>query len=581
MHVSSTLHYRIAMMHPGSHRFQVRITWSGPGEFPEQWALPVWTPGSYLVREFSKHVGPVRAASPSKALAVRKTGKSTWSVDLPEPDAPVTLEYEVYAFELSVRTSYLDGARGYFNGANVFWYPQTAAPYTIELEVVPAPGWDVATALDRLPQPGFVYAAPDYDTLVDSPVECGTLRRETFTVGGTVHELVLTGMDQIDVSPLLRDLPPIIQAAQDVFGGPLPYDRYVFLVHGAQGTGGGLEHRNSASIIFDRFMLHSPDQYPRVLALFAHEYFHVWNVKRLHPHNLGPFDYQHEVFTTLLWVLEGWTDYYAWILLARAGAVEPTVVLKHFAESLRVLDGTPGRAVQSVAEASWDTWIKFYRPDGDSPNSTVSYYLKGALVALFLDLSLRRATAGQSSLDAVMRDLWDQYGDQGYGDGAVEEALIKEGGPIVRQWLESWVYGTAEWDSQIWADFGLTLSRDFKNPQDTGVFTGIIAERMENGGILIKHVLRGSPAEAAGLGPGDEWIALDTARIRFQDLETRLAQCIPGQEITLSIFRNNHLQTYGVVPEPPRPNQWALTRLSDSTEKARQQFREWLGAPLP
>lgn len=348
--------------------------------------------------------------------------------------------------------------------------------------------------------------------------------------------------------PLLLDLPPLIQAAQDVFGGPLPYDRYLFFVHGTQGTGGGLEHRNSASIIFDRFMLHNPEQYPKVLALFAHEYFHVWNVKRLHPHNLGPFDYQHEVFTTLFWVLEGWTDYYA--------------------------SSWP-------APASWDTWIKFYRPDGDSPNSTVSYYLKGALVALFLDLSLRRATAGQSSLDAVMRDLWDQYGGRGYGDGAVEEALIKAGGPVVRQWLESWVYGTAEWDSQIWEDFGLTLTRDFKNPQQTGVFTGIIAERMENGGILIKHVLRGSPAEAAGLGPGDEWIALDTARIRFQDLETRLAQCAPGQEITLSIFRNNQMQTCGLVPAPPQPSQWALTRLSASTEKARQQFREWLGAPLP
>lgn len=578
----STLRYQISMEDPGRHRFHVEITWSGPHPMPLHWALPVWTPGSYLVREFAKNVSQVRAHHAGHPVRVDKVGKAEWSL-VPDDGSASTwqLAYDVYAFELSVRSSYLDTTRGYFNGANVFLYPQTDVPYMIELEVVPFPGWDVATALERSAAPGFVFTAADYDTLVDSPVECGTFRRESFEMNGVRHELILTGFDRTNLSNLLRDLPRILEAAHAVFGGLLPYTRYVFLVAGVPDQGGGLEHRSSASIIFDPLQLDNPEQYPKILALFAHEYFHLWNVKRLRPQNLGPFDYQHEVYTHLLWVLEGWTDYYAWLLLARSGTVTPDIVLQHFAESLRILDMTPGHKVQSVAEASWDAWIKFYRPDGNTPNITVSYYLKGALVALFMDLSLRHATNGRGSLDTVLQTLWEQYGDHGYPENAVDHALEEVGGPIVRTWLSRWVYGTDDLETDLWPEFGLALKKEWKNPRMTPAFTGLIVERSETDRVKIKSVLQGSPGEAAGLAPGDEWIAWDQVRLRFQDLDTRLAHCVPGRPVTVTIFRHQRLQSYTLIPEAPKPDKWALEPEAQSTEKARQQFRDWLGAPLP
>ncbi|WP_026040799.1 M61 family metallopeptidase [Sulfobacillus thermosulfidooxidans] len=572
----------MSMPMPQTHRFHVRIEWTGTTPPNMKWALPVWTPGSYLIREFSRHIDRVHASSQSQELAVRKLDKATWVLEDLGSISTVILEYDVFAYELSVRTSYLDNQRGYFNGANVFLYPDTDVAYDIELEVIPPYShWDVATGLTRLNQPGYHYAVPDYDTLVDSPVECGVFQRHSFMVDNVEHELIFTGFDEIDLHALLRDLPPIIQSAKDIFGTPLPYNRYVFLVYGSIESGGGLEHKNSASIIFDRFMLHDPSKYPRVLALFAHEYFHLWNVKRLHPTNLGPFDYQHEVYTSLLWVLEGWTDYYAWLLLVRAGVVDVFTVLDHFAESLRLLDLLPGRHVQSLVEASQDTWIKFYRPDGNTPNITISYYHKGALVALALDLALRQATGGRDSLDTVLRFLWMTYGDQGYPDSAVDEALVRVGGPLMRQRLQQWVYGTDDLPDELFNVVGLKLLKEFKDAHQKVPFTGIITEKSATDTVIIKHVLKDSPAEKAGLAPGDEWIALNGYRIRHDNLPGRLAQCAANTSIQVSVFRQHQLQTYSLTLDPPRPDAWRFITDPNASEEARQQFSQWLGAPYP
>lgn len=568
------------MTEPHTHRFRVRIEWQGATPKDMIWALPAWTPGSYLIREFSRHIERLSASSESR-LTTRKLDKARWLVQNADDSSPLILEYEVFAFDLSVRTSYLDTERGYFNGANVFLYPETDIPYDIELHVLPYSGWDVATALARLEKPGHWYTASDYDTLIDSPVECGTFERRSFVVQNIPHELIFTGFDELDVSSLLHDIPKIVETAQAVFQTPLPYSRYVFLVYGSVLAGGGLEHRNSASIIFDRFLLQNSRKYPQVLALFAHEFFHLWNVKRLRPRNLGPFDYQHEVYTPLLWVLEGWTDYYAWLILVRAGVVEWTEVLDHFAEAFRRLDLVPGRRVQSLAESSQDTWIKFYRPEGNTPNTTVSYYHKGALVALGLDLSIRKATGGRESLDSVLGFLWRTYGDQGYPDTAVDEALEDIGGPLLRQLLDRWVYGTGDPPTDIFAIAGLKLLKEFKDPTQKVPFSGIIEEQGPGGTVLIKHVLKDSPAEKAGLAPGDEWIALNGYRVRSDATSVLLSQYASQSSVQITVFRQHRLQTYPLVLQPALPDHWHIILDPQAPDEARQHFRQWLGVPYP
>ncbi len=569
------------MQKPNTHRFQIRIEWRGDTPKHMMWRLPVWTPGSYLIREFSRHIEWIQASSGTELLPIHKIDKATFEVQCPENTSLLTLTYEVFAYDLSVRTSYLDTSRGYFNGANVFLYPDTDIAAAIELEVIPDTGWDVATALPRLDKPGYCFIASDYDTLVDSPVEAGHFQRYIFEACDVRHELIFTGFEDVDLSALVHDIPRIVEAAQSIFQSPLPYTRYVFLVHGQVQSGGGLEHRNSASIMFDPFMLHDPEKYSRILGLFAHEYFHLWNVKRLRPTYLGPFDYQHEVYTPLLWVLEGWTDYYAWILLARSGVVESGRVLDYFAEAFRQLDLIPARHQQSLTQSSFDTWIKLYRPDGNTPNNTISYYHKGALVALALDLSLRRATGGRESLDSVLRVLWTSYGDQGYPDTAVDSALVQIGGPFMRQLLDQWVYGTEDIPDDVFDTVGLKLLREFKNLSQKVPYTGIVAEQSAAHSVVIKHVLKGSPAESAGLAPGDEWIALNNYRIPFDAIEARLSACSADEPITITIFRHHELHTFTLTPDSPLPDRWRFVTDPLAAEEARTRFTEWMGTPIP
>ncbi|HEY6098522.1 MAG TPA: hypothetical protein VIW03_03775, partial [Anaeromyxobacter sp.] len=368
-------------------------------------AFPVWTPGSYLVREYARHVEGLAAADgDGAALPVERLDKHRVRIRAGAARRAV-LRYRVYANELTVRTAHLDGTHGYVNGAAVFPYVPGREGEPHVLEVVPPPGWRVSTALEGGPT---TFRARDYDELADSPLEIGEHRIVRFTVLGRPHELAIWGRGNLDEGRLAGDARAVVETFAALMGG-LPYERYVFIVHLTDKRRGGLEHARSTTLNVARTSFFPREAYEETLGLLAHEFFHLWNVKRLRPAAFVPFDYAREQYTRLLWWFEGATSYYENVALARAGILEPKRWLKVLGQALTALERTPGARKMSVEEASFLAWVKHYRPDENSPNSAISYYLKGELVALALDLELRRRG---KSLDDVLRTLYARFAER-------------------------------------------------------------------------------------------------------------------------------------------------------------------------
>lgn len=574
------IRWSVIAIEPETHCYSLSMTLSGPISGPLILALPVWTPGSYLVREFAKHVENVSATADQISVPCVKQDKSHWRIDIPDGTLEVRVSYQVYAFELTVRSSYLDQQQGFFNGANVFLYPVGWKDTSGTLHIEVPEGWEVATALEPTDSSsGKNFRVPDYDTLVDSPVQLGHFERHSFEVLGVPHDLVICGEGRVDSRRLVADLTRIIERAAEIFGG-LPYSRYLFILQLTDSVRGGLEHRNSTVIALPRHFFYKPEDYDKVLRIFTHEFFHLWNVKRLRPSNLGPFDYQQEIYTPLLWALEGITDYYANLLLSRAGVVPLDRVLDHWAESFKILDRTPGRLAQTLEEASRDTWIKFYRPDTNTPNSSVSYYLKGALVGLMLDLEIRSKTASRQSLDTVMRLLWDRYGDRGYPEPAFEEVLIEVGGTGIAPVLDQYVRNTVPFDESVLATVGLRLVRTFKNDDVKPVNLGFqITEKNQRP--VVDVVFRGQPAESAGLAPGDEIVAIDGLRAIPKFWDVMLSQYQPGSTIRVTAFRRDVLYTTTISADAPQTDAWSFQSSDPANDEAKREFQRWTGNPFP
>ena len=420
--------YRIAPCDPHAHLFEVRCTVADPDAGGQAFRLPVWIPGSYLIREFARHFVAVRAETQGRSLAIAKEAKDTWRA---APSAtPVTVIAQIYAFDLSVRTAYLDASRGYFNGPAVFLCPDGRADRRCEVEIIAPDGdvgraWRVATTLpgDERSTAGFGrYHAANYDELIDHPVEMSDFASASFEAGGARHDIAVSGRHRGDLDRLARDLARVCQWQCDLFGGApdsrAPFDRYLFQVTAVGDGYGGLEHRSSTSLLCKRGELPQPgvakvtDDYRRFLGLASHEYFHSWNVKRIKPAAFVPYDLGGENYTRQLWAFEGITSYYDDLALVRSGVIDHASYLELLGRAITTVLRNPGRHVQSVADSSFDAWIKHYRRDENSPNAVVSYYAKGSLVALSLDLILR---ANGSSLDFAMRALWQQFGRTGTG----------------------------------------------------------------------------------------------------------------------------------------------------------------------
>jgi predicted metalloprotease with PDZ domain len=512
--------YRVELADVHAHRFRVTLRLARPAA-RQRFTLPVWVPGSYLVRDFSRHLSGLGARQGSREVPLVQQDKTSWVAHC-EGGAALVLRYEVYAFDPSVRGAFLDAERGFFNGSSLFLCADGRAsqPHRLQIGRLPA-DWALSTAM---PSPGpRRFEAASYDELIDHPVTLGRFWRGAFQAGGRPHELVVSGAwPSFDGPRLLADVQRICETQIRFWHGPRgrpPFDRYVFMLHVADDGYGGLEHRASTALTAARRDLprlgiaEAGDADVGLLGLFSHEYFHAWNVKRLKPREFVAPDLAREAPSGLLWFFEGFTSYYDDLLLLRAGLIDRSRYLRLLARPLNAVLATPGRRVQSVADASFDAWTKHYRPDENTPNATVSYYQKGALVALLCDLTLRQRGAG--TLDDVMRRLWKTSAGGPIGEGDIADALVAVGGEALRLQLHAWVHGTGELPvPALLATAGVSVRDELPS---LAALLGLKLSEGAFSGVQVKQVLRGSAAEAAGLAPGDELLAVDGWRLRRLD----------------------------------------------------------------
>ncbi len=530
------LDYHVSVADLHAHLFAVTLTIARP-QATLIVSLPVWIAGSYLVREFSKHLQGLQAQQGKQALVITQLDKCTWQVAC-MAGKPLTLSYQVYAFDNSVRTAWLDTQRGFFNGTSLCLkvHGQEDQPHSLTLARSGLPkDWQVATALlpGQADNEGFgSYLAADYDELVDSPVEMGAFWSANFTARGVPHRFVVAGAPaSFDGARLLADTQTICEAEIDFWHGKAvkrdskgkgkvapsrpPHDRYVFMLNAVDNSYGGLEHRHSTALICKRADLPRLGQakaltathgYTSLLGLISHEYFHTWNVKRLRPAEFARYDYASENYTELLWFFEGFTSYYDDLLLHRAGLIDDATYLTLLGKALNAVLQTPGRQVQSVAQSSFDAWVKYYRQDENTLNATISYYTKGSLVALCLDLSLRQG--GKTSLDAAMRALWQRCAGGPMTEADLLAVLQDLSGESFADRLAAWVHSTTELPvKELLAQHGITLTDEAAPLADQ-----LGLKVTETGGIRIRAVLRGSAAEQAGLAAGDEWLGIEVGK---------------------------------------------------------------------
>jgi predicted metalloprotease with PDZ domain len=566
--------YRVEARNLHAHLFDVTLTIAEP-QARQLVSLPVWIPGSYLVREFSKQLQHLTAQQGRTWLAAQQLDKCTWQID-GKPGKPLVLHYQVYAHDNSVRTAWLDAERGFFNASSVCLQVegQTASPHLLEL-VAPAKAknWSVATGLaaQKINKAGWgTYSAANYDELADCPVELGTFWSGTFTACGVPHRFVVAGALQgFDGARLLSDTKKICEQEIRFWHGSKkpPFANYLFMLNAVDDGYGGLEHRNSTALICNRKDLPRTGEpkvsegYTTLRGLISHEYFHTWNVKRLRPAEFETYDYSQENYTELLWFFEGFTSYYDDLLLRRADLLDSAGYLKLLNKTINQVMQTPGTQVQSVAQASFDAWVKYYRQDENTANATVSYYTKGALVALCFDLTLRRE--GHTTLDAVMRALWlrCKAGPQGEGGpmteadfAAVLQSLAKR--PFDAE-LKAWVHGKGELPlRELLTHHGVTVHDD---PAQLAQRLGLRVT--DTHGVVVKTVLSGGAAEKAGFSAGDEWLGVETIKPpsgwRMQRLDDLLLYAGTAKKVTALVSRDKRILRLELSLPPPATT-WRL-----------------------
>lgn len=581
--MSEPVRYRVSMSRPHSHLFEVEASFPAtPG--PLVVALPVWTPGSYLVREYSRHVQEFSVVDEKdQPVPFSRVDKRSFRVE--SKGVPVRCRYKVYANELTVRTSHLDATHGYFNGATLFFYSEALRGQPHHVTIDAPPGWKTTVALE---QQGTAFVARDYDELVDSPFEVGHHEVLRFTAAGVPHEVVTWGEPQLDEKKLATDLAKIVETEAALYGG-LPMKRYVFFLYATDKGRGGLEHKASTALLYPRTGFASARGWEDFLTLCAHEYYHLWSVKRVKPKRLVPFDYSQENYTELLWWFEGGTSYYDNLLVRRAGLMTGTRFLTRFGESISSLHGTPGRKVLPLAEASLVSWIKHYRPDENTPNTAISYYLKGEIVCALLDLTIRRATNDRKSLDDLARLLWQRYGNEtGVPEDGVEAAAEEVAGTALKEFFRRSLRSTEELDYSPFQHVGLEVRFRVREssgdkggtpPRNRGDksqgWVGIVPR---SGGV-IASVLEGSPAMEAGLAPDDELVAVDGFKCDAAGLVSRCDDKKPGDVLQLTVFRRERLLTLPLTLGYRPPEMAWLARVEQPTDAQRAAYEAWLGLP--
>jgi predicted metalloprotease with PDZ domain len=567
------VHFHVQAHDVHAHLWRVTLTVAKPAR-QQTVSLPVWIPGSYMVREFSKHLQNMQASQGGKPCAMVQLDKCTWQVKS-VAGKPLEISYEVYAFDNSVRTSWLDAQRGFFNPTSLCLrvHEREAQCHSLSLSAINSEalcevstGAQALKGLKKTASGGLgSYAFADYDHLADTPFEIGDFWRGSFTVRGVEHEFVVSGaLPSFDGARLLSDTKKIVEAEMDFWHGKEgkpPFAKYAFMLNAVDDGYGGLEHRASTALICGRRDLprlgqsKTSEGYTTLLGLISHEYFHTWNVKRLKPAEFVKFNYAQENYTRMLWFFEGFTSYYDDLLLRRAGLIDNTQYLRLLAKAMNQVQQTPGRKVQSVAQSSMDAWVKYYRQDENTPNATVSYYTKGSLVALCFDLSLRKGGKGckVTSLDEVMRWLWTHSKAAEAGKGGVTEAdfavaLRTLSGRSYAKEIAAWVHSTADLPLQE------LLAAHGVNAMPEPAATLPMAQRLglrvseADGRLMIKTVLRGGLAEQAGLAAGDEWLSVGDWRIH--KLDDLAALCGHAAQATLTISRDKRLRRIKLALPP-------------------------------
>lgn len=598
--------YHLRPLSTGARLLEVSCRIFAPDPSGQVVSLPAWAPGSYMIRDFARHVVAIEARQAERVIPIRKIDKSSWRV------APVTGELlircEIYAGDASVRGASLDMHGAFLNGAAVFLrvHGQEDGRHVVHMSPGEDPDsarWHVATSLDRLtggPWEFGAFAAANFEEIVDSPVLMGSLSRIEFTAGGVPHAVVFADRHEADAERLAKDLSRLCAWQIDFFGAAAPMSRYLFLVRLTGDGFGGLEHRASTALVCHRSdlpahgMISPTVQYRRFLGLASHEYFHLWNGKRIRPAEFVPHELDREVYTRQLWIVEGITSYYDDLALLRAGLVTTGSYLELLGRTLTSVYKSPGRLRQTLEDASFDAWIKHYRPDENTPNASISYYAKGAMVALALDLETRLRTEGRVSLDDIMRALWQAYGaggNHGMTEGSFEELAAEVSGADLGDFFRNALRGTRDPPIGILlAQFGVRLNfRAARGETDPGGAAGRDADehrpwlglriRNAHGRVRVKHVLDGGPAQQAGVAAEDEIVAIHGIRSDPDSFAALVERLTIGSPTAVHLFRRDELLRIELTPAAPPRDTCFLTLDEQASVEAQSRRAQWLATP--
>ncbi|RDV38580.1 M61 family peptidase [Bradymonadaceae bacterium TMQ3] len=585
--MSAPIAIRIQVPQPQTHLIEVEMRVMALSDDSELiLRMPVWSPGSYLVREYARHVQRFAAFDKDgERLRFEKIDKTSWKIDVAHVDQ-VRVTYQVYAHDLTVRTNHVDTSHAFFNCVATCMYPDGRLDDAIDLHIVPPEGWEIFCGLAPAEGSKTYFEVADFDELFDTPVELGPHPYFDFEVEGVPHRFVMWGVSNADIDALKKHVPELVKVNARMFG-EIPYERYVFINHLVDGGFGGLEHRHSSVNMFDARGFDKVEldedgnlgkKYGNFLRLLCHEHFHAYHVKRLRPEALGPFDYQNENYTHDLWAVEGVTSYYDTYNMMGTGLLSPAAYVELLEKRVLELSQYPGRLLHSLEMASFDAWIKFYRPDENTRNSTVSYYLKGELVSWMLDLWIRTKTGGERDLADVLRKLYREHykaRDEGYPRGAFEAAVGEISGADPTEFFDRYIRGTHE---IAWEEFLAPVGLRLKPVHDERGGASIKAvTRAEDDRRVVREVLGGGPGEQAGLCAGDVLVAIDRWEVAERDPDELLIDYEEGDVVDVHVLRRGRLHTLTMTLAKPGPKSYKLEVRADASQKARELRKGWLG----
>jgi len=574
--IAPTINYTISMSKPWTHLLEVEMlfNWATMPEKAEL-KMPVWTPGSYLIREYARHVESFTAKDAGgNDLTWRKTNKNTWQIET-KGVKEIVARYNVYANELTVRTSELNDEHAFISPAALLLFPKDQLNAASTVKVVPFGNWKVATGLPKVENQTNVFRAENFDVLYDSPFEVSNFKEISFVVQGKPHRYVVTGEGNYDLPKIARDTAKIIEEGYKIFGD-LPYNDYLFILN-TRG-GGGLEHLNSTALQFGRFNFTT--RYKDFLNLVAHEFFHLWNVKRIKPDTLGPFDYENENYTRLLWFAEGGTAYYESVLMRRADLISAEEFTTARETQILALQNRPGRFEASLEDSSFDAWIKYYRQDENAVNNQVSYYDKGELVNFLLDVEIRKASNGAKSLDDVLRYLYAEYAkkNKNYSPEDLQKTCEMMAGKSLNDFFEKYVRGTAEIDyNAVLSGIGLRFSTGESENKTAYLGANL---RQDGDKLIVTSLPKETPAYEQGLNASDQIVAVDGNRATQTFLSSYLSERKPNDRIKLTVFRFDELREIEMTLGGRAKQDFQITAVENPTEDQKRLYREFLGVEL-